>query len=93
MRWSKFFAEALVVHRQWADLGAMVSVIAIIGGLSIASFVADAADASDATRLHIYLVVIGGVIAICIWMAAAFAAAAIEEGVANRLREPGKSDS
>lgn len=93
MRWSKFFVTALVAHRQWADLGALVSVIAIIGGLSIATFLTEATDASEASRLHLYLVVVGSIIAVCVWQAAAFVAAALEQAIAHYVQAASKPES
>jgi hypothetical protein len=82
------FIEILKQHKRWANLASVVAIVLIIGLLSVTAYLADAAKADDATRIGMYIAMVGVVIVVCIWQAAAFVAASIENAL--RRRDAGK---
>lgn len=72
------FIAVLKEHKRWADAASVVSIVLVIGLLSVAAYLADAAKAGEPTRIGMYIAIVGVVIVVCIWQAAAFVAASIE---------------
>lgn len=87
------FRSALERNKRWGDAASLASVFLVISLLAVASFMADSAEADPTTRIGMYLTMIGVVLAVCIWQAAAFAAAAVEAaGRGTSERHPGQGD-
>jgi hypothetical protein len=78
------FIEALKEHKRWANGGSVNSIVLVVGLLSVTAFLADTAKADEATRIGMYIAMIGVIIVVCIWQAAACVAAAIESALRRR---------
>jgi protein-S-isoprenylcysteine O-methyltransferase Ste14 len=83
------FITALKQHKRWADAASVVSVVLVIGLLCVAAYLADSTKTDDASRIGMYIAMVGVVVVVCIWQAAAFIAASIELAVRRRLDEKG----
>lgn len=78
------FLAALKEHKRWANGGSIVSVVLVIGLLSVAAYLADSANADEPTRIGMYIAMAAVIIVVCIWQAAAFVAASIESALRRR---------
>lgn len=83
------FTTSLRSHKRWADSLSIVSVILIIGLLCLTAYLADSAKADEASRIGMYIAMVGVVVVVCIWQAAAFVVASIELALRRRTDEKG----
>jgi multisubunit Na+/H+ antiporter MnhG subunit len=81
------FIAAIREHKRLADAFSFVSIVLVIGLLCLASYLADLAKADETTRIGMYVAMVGVVIVVCIWQAAAFVAASLEEALRRRLED------
>lgn len=71
------FIAALKLNKRWADALSILSIALVVGLMSVTSFLADSAGVTADTRVGIYITMATVIIVVCVWQAAAFAAAAI----------------
>lgn len=81
------FITTLKHHKGWADALSIVSIVLVIGLLCVTAYLADIAKADEASRIGMYIAMVGVVVVVCIWQAAAFVAASIELALRRRLDE------
>jgi uncharacterized membrane-anchored protein len=79
------FIRAIREHKRWADALSIVSIVLVIGLLYLASYFADLVKADETTRIGMYITMVGVVIVVCIWQAAAFVAASLELTLCRRF--------
>lgn len=72
------FIEILRPHKRRADIASLVSIILVTGLLYATGIIADTFGVNDALRIEMHVGMIGIVIVVCIWQAAAFMTASIE---------------
>jgi uncharacterized membrane protein YhaH (DUF805 family) len=82
------FIAALRIHKRWADLYSLVSVILVVLLLSGASLLADMTEADAATRTGMMIVMASVIIVVCIWQAAGMITARLHHLLLN---QPDKS--
>ena len=83
------FITALKQHKRWANAASIVSIVLVIGLLCLTLYLADSAKADEATRIGMYIAMVGVVVVVCIWQAAAFVAASIEVALRRGRQERG----
>lgn len=79
------FISLLKEHKRWADALSIVSIVLVVGLLCVTAYLADSAKADESNRVGMYIAMVGVVIVVCIWQAAAFVAASIELALRRRL--------
>jgi putative copper export protein len=80
------FLASLKVNKRWADAASLVSIVLVVGLLSIAAFLADSMKADVTTRIGMLIVMATVIIVVCIWQAAAFIAASIDAALEDRRK-------
>jgi uncharacterized membrane protein (DUF485 family) len=83
------FTTILKQHKRWADTLSVVSVVLVIGLLCVTAYLADIAKADEVSRIGMYIAMVGVVVVVCIWQAAAVIAASIELVLRRRSDENG----
>lgn len=83
------FLAILQRHKRWADIASIISTVLIVGLLCLASYLADNVNISETSRLGMYIAMIGVVIVVCIWQAAAMVAASVELAFRRQRDEQG----
>jgi len=86
------FITALKSNKRWANSASIVSIILVIGLMITTGFLADAAKAEVAERIGMYIVMLGVIIVVCIWQAAAFVAASIEAAIEGKRAQSSDGD-
>lgn len=69
--------SALRASKRWADFYAIVSVGLVIALMGCASYLISLENVDASTQIATYLTMLGVIIVVCIWQAAAFAAATV----------------
>lgn len=82
------FVAALEREKRWADLASLVSIILVVGLLAITDMLANAAEVDAPMRTGMYVAMVGVVLVVCIWQAAAFAAASIVNALSETRAGP-----
>jgi hypothetical protein len=75
---------ATMRYKRWADFASLVSIFLIIGLLCVADYLAESAAVDQSTRTGMFIAVVGIVIVVSIWQAAAFVAASVERVLRRR---------
>jgi archaellum biogenesis protein FlaJ (TadC family) len=70
--------EILKTHKRWADVYSLISIVLVVGLMSITALLADAANTDMATRVGMFVAIAAVVIVICIWQAAGLAVARVD---------------
>jgi len=78
------FLAALREHKRWADAGSIISIMLVVGLLSVATYLADSAKVDEGTRIGMYIAMVAVIIVVCIWQAAACVAASIDSSLHRR---------
>lgn len=78
MRDPKSFHDALKETKRWGDFYSIVSIILVVGLMSLTAYLGETQSVDTKTLIGMYLTMIGVIVVVCIWQAAAFAAAAIK---------------
>ncbi|HQS44921.1 MAG: hypothetical protein B7Y12_01175 [Rhizobiales bacterium 24-66-13] len=82
MRDPKSFHDALKEAKKWGDFYSIISIVLVIGLMSLTAYLGEAQGVDVKTLVGMYLTMIGVIIVVCIWQAAAFAAASIRSSLA-----------
>jgi len=69
--------EVLKTHKRWADAYSLISIVLVVGLVSVTALLADAANADMATRVGMFVTIVAVVIVVSIWQAAGLAVARI----------------
>jgi protein-S-isoprenylcysteine O-methyltransferase Ste14 len=86
------FVTALKVHKRWANGASIVSIILVVGLLTTTALLADVANADASLRIGMYIVMVGVIIVVCIWQAAAFVAASIDVSIGKKQAQMPEGD-
>ncbi len=78
------FSAALKANKRWADAASLVSIVLVVGLMSLTAYLVDMSNADVSARVGAFIVMASVVIVVCIWQAAAFVAASIEAGLKDR---------
>lgn len=62
--------EVLKTHKRWADVHSLISIVLVVGFVSVTALLADAANTDMATRVGIFVTIVAVVIVASIWQAA-----------------------
>ena len=62
--------EVLKTHKRWADVHSLISIVLVVGLVSVSALLADAANTDMATRVGMFVAMTAVVIVVCIWQAA-----------------------
>ena len=62
--------EILKTHKRWADAYSLISIVLVVGLVSVTALLADAANTDMATRVGMFVAMTAVVIVVCIWQAA-----------------------
>ena len=81
------FIAVLQQHKRWADIASILSAALVIGLLCFTSYLADVLEVNDTSRFGMYVAMVGVVIVVCIWQAAAMIAASVELAFRRRWDE------
>jgi Kef-type K+ transport system membrane component KefB len=65
--------EVLKTHKRWADVYSLISIVLVVGLMSITALLADAANTDTATRVGMFITIVAVVIVVSIWQAAGLA--------------------
>src|ERR1700688_345985 len=69
--------EVLKTHKRWADVYSLISVVLVVGLVSVTALLADAANTDMATRVGMFVTMTAVVIVVSIWQAAGLAVARV----------------
>jgi uncharacterized membrane protein (DUF485 family) len=83
------FIAVFQQHKRWADIASIISTVLVMGLLCLASYLADMITVSETSRIGMYIAMVGVVIVVCIWQAAAMVAASVELAFRRRWDERG----
>jgi hypothetical protein len=70
--------EVLNTHKRWADVYAPISIVLVVGLVSVTAWLAEAANTDMATRVGMFVAIAAVVIVMCIWQAAGLAVARVD---------------
>lgn len=88
------FRNALKETKKWADFYSIISIVLVIGLMSLTAYLGQTQNVDSSTLAGMYLTMIGVIVVVCIWQAAAVAAASIEVSIAaQRSRDPSSSSN
>jgi hypothetical protein len=73
------FITALRIHKRWADLYSILSIVLVVGLMVAVALLTDIAEADAPIRTDMMIVMAATVIVVCIWQAAGMVAARIRE--------------
>jgi Kef-type K+ transport system membrane component KefB len=62
--------EVLKTHKRWADVYSLISIVLVVGLVSVTALLADAANTDMATRVGMFVAMTAVVIVVSIWQAA-----------------------
>ncbi|MGH6702985.1 MAG: hypothetical protein ACRECG_06240 [Bradyrhizobium sp.] len=79
------FISLLKEHKRWADALSIVSTVLVISLVCVTYYLADSTKVDAPNRIGMYVTMVGVVIVVCVWQAAAFVAASIELALRRRL--------
>src|SRR5258705_13997324 len=71
--------EVLKTHKRWADVYSLISIVLVVGLMSITALLADATNTDTATRVEMFITVAAVVIVVSIWQAAGLALARVHK--------------
>ncbi|AWC25221.1 hypothetical protein CO731_04715 [Aminobacter sp. MSH1] len=71
------FKEHLKESKKWGDFCSIVSTFLVIGLMTMTAYLGQSEHVELATQVGMYLTMVGVIIVICIWQAAAVVAAAV----------------
>lgn len=79
--------EVLKTHKRWADVYSLISIVLVVGLMSITALLADAANTDTATRVGMFITIVAVVIVVSIWQAAGLAGAHVMRSfLSNRTK-------
>ena len=81
--------EVLKTHKRWADAYSLISIVLVVGLVSVTALLADAANADMATRIGMFVTVVAVVIVVSIWQAAGLAVIRVHRIILERRDEMG----
>jgi uncharacterized membrane protein (DUF485 family) len=81
--------EVLNTHKRWADVYSLISIVLVVGLVSVTAFLADAANTDMATRAGMFVTIVAVVIVVSIWQAAGLAVARIHRIILEQQDETG----
>src|SRR5258708_26664109 len=73
--------EVLKTHKRWADVYSLISIVLVVGLMSITGLLADAANTDTATRVGMFITIVAVVIVVSIWQAAGPAVARVHRSL------------
>jgi hypothetical protein len=84
--------EVLKTHKRWADVYSLISIVLVVGLMSITALLADAANADTATRVGMFITIVAVVIVGSIWQAAGLAVTRVHRIILEQQdeMEPGR---
>jgi hypothetical protein len=81
--------EVLKTHKRWADVYSLISVVLVVGLVSVTALLADAANTDMATRIGMFVTMTAVVIVVSIWQAAGLAVARLHRILLEQQDEMG----
>jgi Kef-type K+ transport system membrane component KefB len=81
--------EVLKTHKRWADAYSLISIVLVVGLVSVTALLADAANADMATRVGMFITIVAVVIVVSIWQAAGLAVARVHRIILEQQDEMG----
>jgi uncharacterized membrane protein (DUF485 family) len=81
--------EVLNTHKRWADVYSLISIVLVVGLVSVTAFLADAANTDMATRAGMFVTIVAVVIVVSIWQAAGLAVARVHKIILEQQDEKG----
>jgi Kef-type K+ transport system membrane component KefB len=81
--------EVLKTHKRWADVYSLISIVLVVGLVSITALLADAANTDTATRVGMFITIVAVVIVVSIWQAAGLAVARVHRILLEQQNEMG----
>ena len=81
--------EVLETHKRWADVYSLISIVLVVGLMSITALLADAANTDTATRVGMFITIVAVVIVVSIWQAAGLAVARVHRILLEQQDEMG----
>jgi hypothetical protein len=85
MAMTQALRAALKAHKRWADVFSLMSIVLVVGLLSVTAVLANYSSADLATRIGMYIVMASVIVVVCIWQAAAVMAAVIQNIITEQL--------
>ena len=81
--------EILKTHKRWADAYSLISIVLVVGLVSVTAMLADAANIDMATRVGMFVTMVAVVIVVCIRQAAGLAVTRIHRILLEQQDEMG----
>jgi Kef-type K+ transport system membrane component KefB len=81
--------EVLKAHKRWADVYSLISIVLVVGLMSITALLADAANTDTATRVGMFITIVAVVIVVSIWQAAGLAVTRVHRIILEQRDEMG----
>ena len=81
--------EVLKTHKRWADVYSLISIVLVVGLMSITALLADAANTDTATRVGMFITIVAVVIVVSIWQAAGLAVTRVHRIILEQQDEMG----
>jgi len=81
--------EVLKAHKRWADVYSLVSIVLVVGLMSMTGLLADAANTDTATRVGMFVSIVAVVIVVSIWQEAGLAVTRVHRIILEQQDEMG----
>jgi Kef-type K+ transport system membrane component KefB len=81
--------EILKSHKRWADIYSLISIVLVVGLVSVTALFADAASIDMAARVGMFVTMVAVVIVVSIWQAAGLAVARVHSIILEQQDEMG----